>query len=183
MASVGILIKGTSPIKATLTNVRIDNSSTGIEANDNADVVIADSQISYSTQGVAVGPVTVGLPVQAHIERTIIEHSTVHAVAVYSGAVAYISGCQLVSNGFAGVWADIGGTLAYVTDSRIVGNNQGVWQVNSGAIVLSNNVISGNKNGGVRQDDPGFIYTMKNNTVRDNAGNILGGPLTTLTFD
>jgi len=94
-----------------------------------------------------------------------------------------ISGSELDAN-FFGVNAFTATALVYVTDSRLVGSHSyGVIQQNSSNVVLSGNLISTNGASGVENYTAGHVYTMKNNTIRDNALYNLYQALSPLTLD
>ena len=105
-------------------------------------------------------------------------------VATNVFVVVSITESQIVQNSNVGIAADDGNALVYVSDSHISRNtNYGIRQSSNSQFVLSNNIISLNGIYGVVVDDPGHVYTMKNNTIHDNLGNITGGPLIQLSLD
>jgi hypothetical protein len=186
MTSAGIKIDGSSlPVTAvTISNARIERSSRGVDVASYADVSIVDSRFSYNGTGVFVSPTTYTSRVSIH--RTIIDHSSSDGVAVDGGsqtAIVSISGSELDGN-FFGVNAFHSKALVHVSDSRLVSNEiYGVIEQYSANVVLSGNLIGTNGTSGVQNNDAGFVYTMKNNAIRDNGLYNLLKPLTTLTFD
>jgi hypothetical protein len=186
MGFSGISLATPSASDVTLSNVRIEAAfNTGVYVGDWVRATISDSQISYSGYGVRVQPSTG--PAEAHVERTVIDHGGGYGLwvdAATAPARGNITGSQIVRN-FIGVRGE-SGALVYASDNRIMYSTAAGVEDGGGSpgIVLSNNVISANGGGGVQQFSIGATFTMKNNTVRDNSGgNIIGGALTSLTFD
>jgi len=176
----------TSVADVTITNVRVEGGVYGIAIGDNIRAVITDSQFSYATIGIMVLPASASA--EAQIERVIVDHSADIGIGFNgqnAGVRGHISSSQVVNNKGHGI-AAFQGSLVYVTDSRIMSNQRvGIDQSNGGLVMLATSVIAFNTNGGVSAGDPGHVFTMQNNVVRDNfgSGNIVGGPLSALTFN
>ncbi len=188
----GVVINGTAPLSASLTQMRIERTENGIFITSAVNVTIVDSQISYNNNSaITIGPANGGGTAQ--IQHNLIDHNF-HGIVAYSLAsppgvllTIYSSGNRIVDSGVEGIFG--GGTAAsptifYVSDSNITSSTTyGIESFDSNVFfVLANNLISGNGSGGI--DNKGGVYTMGNNVVRDNpGGNIIGGPLTPLTFN
>jgi len=192
MNAAGVYLDSAAGASATLSHVVLDRDTNGLWIASNIDASISDSRVSYSSNSAIQDfPATGGGTL--HVDRTLMDHNFHGVEFTTSGApggaqlIVHLSETQIIDSGTDGIWASSGaGTLmlVYVSDCRVTHSAlAGIRAYDPQSLfVLANNVINVNGSGGV--SNAGGVYTMKNNTIRDNfGGNVIGSPLTPLGFD
>lgn len=189
MNTAGVYLDSATGASATLSHVVFDRNTNGLSIASNIDASISDSQVSYSFNcAIQDLPATGGGTLD--VDRTLIDHNY-HGAALGAPSggqlIVHLSEARIVDSGGAGILVESGAgalMLVYVSDSRIThSGSTGIRTLTpQSLVVLANNVINVNGSGGV--SNAGGVYTMQNNTIRDNfGGNISGSPLIPLTLD